>query len=302
MEFAKYFKYALDIAIVASIIYTLYKLIAGTRTVQVLRGIIIMVIAYFIGKLLELNTFVWIYEKGLEVAAIALIVIFQHELRRIVMKLGENVPLFNNLFKQTEEEIMNIIPQAVYNMSKTRTGALIVVMRNTGLRAIIERGVQLDAILSSELIESIFVPKNPLHDGATIISDNRIVASACLLPLTERTDLSKIFGTRHRAAIGLSEETDAVIIVVSEENGKVSIAQEGKLYYDLKKEKFENTLRRFLFTVKESKQSGNGFNFGIWLKNQKGNSSKKKTDKKQTSEAELNKPEEKEAEKEVKNV
>ena len=241
----------IDISIVAFIIYSIYKAISGTRSIQILKGVVIMFIilvgTYFIANLLELNTFLWLYEQALKWSVFAFIVVFQTELRRIVMKLGEKTPLISNLFSRQEQEILDVLPNAVYSMAEKNIGALIVITRNTPLGGIIEKGVQLDSIISKELIESIFVPKNPLHDGAMIISENRISAAACLLPLTERTDLSKIFGTRHRAAIGLSEETDAVIVVVSEENGKVSIPHLGKLYYDLSKDRFISTLSRFLF-------------------------------------------------------
>jgi len=254
MDFIKtYIIPILDITIVATLIFLLYRLISGTRTIQVLRGLSIIGLAYFVGRFLELDTFLWLFEKGLEVAAIALVVIFQNEIRRIVMKLGENAPLISGFMGKRERELIEILSPAVHSLSENKTGALIVITRNTALGVIIERGIKLDSIITRELIESVFLPKNPLHDGALIIVDDRIAAAGCLLPLTERTDLSKIFGTRHRAAIGITEETDAVVVVVSEENGKLSIAHEGKLYYDLTQDKFESTLRRFLF---ESKPEG----------------------------------------------
>ncbi len=237
----------LDILIVSFVIYNIYKLIAGTRSVQFLIGILVLAFSYFIAIVLDLDTFLWLFNKALWWLPFALVVIFQNELRRMVMKLGEKTPLFSDLFRRSEREIMNILPKAVYNMAKRKTGALIVIMKSTGLMGVIEQGIKLDSILSGELIESIFVPNNPLHDGAVVIVEDRIAAAACLLPLTERRDLEKIFGTRHRAAIGITEESDAVVVVVSEENGKVSIAQSGKLYFDLKREKFERTLVRFLF-------------------------------------------------------
>ncbi len=246
----------LDIFIVAYLIYVLYKIIAGTRSIQTLKGIIIIILAYLIGKLLKLNTFVWLFEKGLEVAAIALIILFQNELRRIVMKLGENTAI-GGLFRKSDTEVdetLEIIFPIVYKFSEKQLGALIVFTKATGLRGVMESGIEIDASLSKELIETIFDTRTILHDGAVIISNERIAAAGCLLPLTERMDLEKIFGTRHRAAIGLSEETDAVIVVVSEENGNISIAYEGKLYYGLKPQKFENTLKDFL-TQKNQKKS-----------------------------------------------
>lgn len=246
-----------DILIVATLIYLLYKLIAGTRTIQVLRGLVIIVLVYYLALFLELDTFLWLLRKGLDFTTFALVVIFQNEIRRIVMKLGENAPLIRGFVKRRERELVEVLPPAVYKLSEDKIGALIVITRSTALGVIIERGIKLDSIITRELIESIFMPKNPLHDGALVIIEDRIAAAGCLLPLTERTDLSKIFGTRHRAAIGLSEETDAVVVVVSEENGKISIAHEGKLYYDLKREKFESSLSRFLF--KSTSERGDQF-------------------------------------------
>ncbi|MDH4129330.1 MAG: diadenylate cyclase CdaA, partial [Spirochaetota bacterium] len=235
----------IDILIVGYLIYKLLSIIAGTRAIQTLKGIIIIVFVYFIAYTIKLSTFLWLFER-LEIIVIALIVIFQHELRRIVMKLGERTPFIGKILNQAENDIISILSQAVYSLSDKKMGALIVIVRKTGLRGIIEQGIELDAIITKELIESIFVPKNPLHDGAVIIVENRIAAAACLLPLTQRMDLEKVFGTRHRAAIGLSEETDSIIITVSEENGYVSIAHEAKLHYGLKKEKFETMLNNLL--------------------------------------------------------
>ncbi len=246
----QYFTTIVDIFIVAYILYTLYKVIARTRSIQTLKGLGIILLAYLIGKFLELNTFVWLFERGLEVAAIALIIIFQNELRRIIMKLGENTAV-GNIFRRSEPEIsqiLQIIPPLVYKFSEKRIGALIVFTKKTGLQGIVEKGIEIDSILSTEVLEAIFNPSSPIHDGAVIVSTDRITAAGCLLPLTERTDLQKLFGTRHKAAIGLSEETDSVIVVVSEENGNVSIAHEAMLYYGLKPQKFKVSLKNFLST------------------------------------------------------
>ncbi|GMT49601.1 MAG: membrane protein [bacterium] len=259
----------LDILIVSFIIYNIYKLIAGTRSVQFLIGILVLAFSYFIATVLDLDTFLWLFNKALWWLPFALVVIFQNELRRMVMKLGEKTPLFSDLFRRSEREIMDVLPAAVYNMAKKKTGALIVIVKSTGLIGIIEQGIKLDSILSGELIESIFVPNNPLHDGAVVIVEDRIAAAACLLPLTERRDLEKIFGTRHRAAIGITEESDAVVIVVSEENGKVSIVQGGKLYFDLKREKFESTLVRFLFKPPGEAKDKIYKSLNLWLEDTK---------------------------------
>ncbi len=259
----------LDILIVSFVIYNIYKLIAGTRSVQFLIGILVLAFSYFIAIVLDLDTFLWLFNKALWWLPFALVVIFQNELRRMVMKLGEKTPLFSDLFRRSEREIMDVLPAAVYNMSRKKTGALIVIVKSTGLMGIIEQGIKLDSILSEELIESIFVPNNPLHDGAVVIVEDRIAAAACLLPLTERRDLEKIFGTRHRAAIGITEESDAVVVVVSEENGKVSIAQGGKLYFDLKREKFERTLVRFLFKSSGEAKDNIYKSLNLWIEDAK---------------------------------
>jgi len=230
-----------DIAIVAFVIYQLLLLIQKTRAEQVLKGLIILFFIYFISKWVHLNTISWALENTIDFGIIATIIVFQPELRRALEQIGrgkffQKVMLIRDERERNYSEIINDIVKAVENMSKSRTGALIVIERETGINDIIETGVKIDAELTRELLENIFVPNTPLHDGAVVIRGERIAAAGCFLPLTENPNLSKQLGTRHRAALGISENSDALAIIVSEETGVVSSASGGKLtrYLDSK--------------------------------------------------------------------
>lgn len=224
--------YALDIVIVAMVIYKIYVIIAETRMIQVLKGLSVILIAFWLAKLLDLKTFLWLLERGLEVAAVALIILFQPELRRVLIKLGDN-KIFGFFVNKERAKYLDLIADALETLSKKRIGALIVFERNAGLKTFIETGSEIDAAITTELLTTIFMPATALHDGAVILQNERISAAGCFLPLTERLDVQKKLGSRHRAALGLAEQTDAVIVVVSEENGAVSIATDGHLHYNL---------------------------------------------------------------------
>lgn len=249
----------IDVLIVAFLIYSTYKLIDRTRGVIVLRGIVILAISYGLGFFLELNTFIWIFEKFLEVTPIALVILFQNELRRLIMKLGTN-----RFFAKRDpipSKTIEILPNVVKYLAKKRRGALIVIVRKTGIRGIVEKGKQLDALLSEELIEGIFEPTNPLHDGALIIEKDRIAAASCYLPLSENIEYSQNLGTRHRSALGLSEETDAIILVVSEENGGISLVTQGKIDYNIPSIEFQNRLENLLLDNQPSNKKNGRFGF-----------------------------------------
>ncbi len=228
----RYVFYALDIIIVALVIYKIYEIIAETRVIQVLKGLTVILVAFWSAKLLELKTFVWMLERGLEVAAVALIILFQPELRRVLIKLGDN-KLFGFFTSKEKARYIDLVADALITLSQKRIGAIIVFERNAGLKTFIETGVDLDALITTELLTTIFMPATALHDGAIVLQNERISAAGCFLPLTERNDIEKKLGSRHRAAIGLAEQTDAVIVVVSEENGNISIAADGRLHYGL---------------------------------------------------------------------
>lgn len=231
----------IDIAIVAFVVYQLLLLIRKTRAEQVLKGLIILFLIYFVSKWVHLNTISWALENAIDFGIIAGIIVFQPELRRALEQIGrgsffQKVMLIRDEQERDYSQIIDDITAAVENMSKSRTGALIVIERETGINDIIETGVKIDAKISRELLENIFVPNTPLHDGAVVIRQERIAAAGCFLPLTENPNLSKQLGTRHRAALGISESSDALAIIVSEENGVVSSASGGKLtrYLDSK--------------------------------------------------------------------
>jgi len=223
-------KVIVEIAILWFCYYVLMLYIKGTRTVQVLKGIFIVVLAFFITQWLGLDTISWVMTKLIPISIIALIIIFQPELRRGLARLGQFGAFPAN------EIVIDEIAKSAAMLSKKKIGALIAIEREIGLKPYIESGVYLDSKVTSELVNTIFMPNTPLHDGGIIIQEDRVVAAGCLFPLTQEAHITKTLGTRHRAAIGLSEETDAIIVVVSEETGGISIATGGKLTRDLDKE------------------------------------------------------------------
>ena len=221
----------LDVLIVAVVLYKLYGMIKDTRAVTLLKGLLVILVAALISNWLHLNALYWLLGKTLTVVAVALPVVFQPELRRALEHIGRG-RLFSKPSRLNEEEMGSLfreIAKAAATLSKTKTGALIVMERETGLSDYMESGIRIDGLVSSELLLNCFIPNTPLHDGAIILRGNRIMAAGCLLPLTEKSDLDKELGTRHRAALGLSEQADAVVIVVSEETGLISLAIGGHL-------------------------------------------------------------------------
>jgi diadenylate cyclase len=238
---------AVDVLAVAIIIYNLLLLIRGTRAVQMLLGLVFLGVVYYAALLTELPTLQQILENLLIVLPFAIIVLFQAEIRRALANFGRN-PLWGLAKQQKAVASFGDIVLAVTTLSTRRIGALIVIERLQGLRNYIENGIALDANISYDLLINIFVPDTPLHDGAVIVQDDRIAAAACFLPLTANPELSKELGTRHRAALGITDETDAVAVVVSEETGIISVAFEGVLYRDLDSKSLRNALYKYLLT------------------------------------------------------
>jgi len=218
----------LDIVVVATIIYQLIVFIKGTRAVQMALGLALIVVFFYFSRWVALETVSWMLTNILPYFVFAIIVIFQHEIRRALVRFGQ-APLFGGFSTINRNEFYDEIVLAVTTLATNQTGALIVIERDIGLKTYIESGIALDAALSYDLLVSIFNPSVPLHDGAVIIQNRRIAAGACFLPLTVKPRLSKELGTRHRAAIGVTEETDAVAIVVSEETGAISFAHDGEI-------------------------------------------------------------------------
>ncbi len=237
----------LDIIVVSFVVYTAAKWIRDTRAEQLIKGIVILLVAAQVFFWLQLNTINFILQNAVQTGILALLVVFQPELRRALEHMGRSK--FGSFFQvgghiSDEEIAVNIdkIVQAVSAMSQRKIGALLVLERKTHIGDIIRSGTTVDALISPELIMNIFMPNSPLHDGALVVRENRLIAAGCFLPLTQKEDLSQELGTRHRAAIGLSESVDAVVVVVSEETGKISIALNGDLTRNLN----ADTLKRAL--------------------------------------------------------
>ena len=240
----------LEILIIASLFYYLLGFIRGTRAVQVLKGLVILIIIFVLAQRFHLDAVNWLLTKIFPVAMLALIIIFQPELRTALARLGAN-PFLPNLGRN--KAVLNIIAETISMLSKKRIGALIAIEDEVGLKNYIESGVSIHSSVSGELLMSIFFPNTPLHDGGVIIQGDQVASAACLFPLTQREDLAKTMGTRHRAALGLSEETDAVVIVVSEETGMVSLTMYGKFIHDLSEERLKEILEKRLIRVVEKK-------------------------------------------------
>ncbi len=237
-----------DIILVAFILYYIYKLIRDTRALSLLKGLIIMGAVALVSRLLDLHVVNWLLQQSLTVIMFALPVVFQPELRRALEKLGRGT-FMGTRTSVPEKELDGAIDEvlsAAKNMSRDNIGALIVFEREVGLGDYIDTGIAIDGVVSRELLENIFVPNTPLHDGAVIIRGHRIMSAGCLLPLTADRNLSTELGTRHRAAIGLSEQTDAVVLVVSEETGKISYSYGGHIYRHLPDDKIKEALSSFL--------------------------------------------------------
>ena len=246
----------LDILVVSYIFYKGYMLIKETRAEQLLKGVALIVALIPISYLLKLDMLYFILNKTLTIGVLSIVIIFQPEIRRALEHLGRSA--FDDIHGIQDEEIlekiMSEITYAVENLSETRTGALIVIEQSTGLNEIISSGTLLDSHITSNLLENIFVVNTPLHDGATIIRNDRIAAAGCFLPLTNNNTISKKLGTRHRAAIGLSEVSDALIIIVSEETGTVSLAMNGKITRDYERERLKTVLIKVIENRYKSKQ------------------------------------------------
>jgi len=224
----------LDIGLVSFILYRLFLLIKGTRAVQLLRGMLMLLVAYLLSRALGLNTITWLVQSAATMILVAIPVVFQPELRRALSLLGQGELFRSELFNSKAPEPAKVIDEiilAVRQLSSRKIGALIILERQTGLQEFIETGTPLQAIVSSDLLTSIFHTQSPLHDGAVIIRGERIAAAGSLLPLSEsfRRTHKRPIGTRHRAALGLTETTDAVAVVVSEETGVISVAHMGQL-------------------------------------------------------------------------
>jgi diadenylate cyclase len=246
---------AVDILLVAFLLYELYSLVRGTAAINILTGIILLYVVWLIVKALDMQLFSSILSRFIDVGVIAIIIVFQQELRRFLLIIGKT-EFFNRknftknflmlqLDKENELDLHPIL-KACRNMSEAHTGALIVIEKDTDLSFYAQTGDILDSNITEAMLESIFYKNNPLHDGAVIIEENKIYAARCVLPSTEKTDFPANLGMRHRAAVGITEKSDAIAISVSEQTGSISLAHLGKLYHDLTPEKFATLLQEKL--------------------------------------------------------
>ena len=247
----------LDILIFAYLLYKLWNLLAETRAQQLMKGIAFLVVAYFLAYQLGMRALSWLLSNVFTYGLILLVVVFQPEIRRMLERMGRSniVTIGRTLTAEQTEEMaekcLDSVCRACQSMGKTRTGALIVMERTTALGDIVTTGTVLDAEPSKDLICNIFFTKSPLHDGAMIIRQNRVFSAGCILPLTENSELNSELGTRHRAAIGMSEVSDAVVVIVSEETGTISLAQNGEITRDLNVVTLRDALNKAMLGEKQ---------------------------------------------------
>ena len=246
----------LDILVVWFVFYKLLMLIRGTKAVQLFKGVVIIILIKVLSAWLGLHTVSWIMDQIINWGVIGAIVVFQREIRRGLEHLGRG-SLFGASRRQNEDEkkLVAALDKAIQYMSKRRIGALISIQMNTGLEDYIETGIDLDAEVTGELLINIFIPNTPLHDGAVIIRNNKIAVAAAYLPLSESNLIPKELGTRHRAAVGISEVTDALTIVVSEETGGVTITKNSELIRDLSQEDYLKFLKNELIPKEDERKS-----------------------------------------------
>lgn len=260
----KLFSLILDIGIVIFLAYKLLRIVKDSRAWQLVKGISLLVIATSLSGLLNFRVLNYILSTMMDWGVILIIIIFQPEIRRALEQLGGKnrftrfFGIDKDIITKTKEDIYKVVI-AVYELAKSKTGALIVIERDIQIKDIIATGIPMDSEVSPQLLVNIFVPKTPLHDGAVVISNNKIAAAACMLPLASDKDIAKELGTRHRAGIGISKESDSIAIIVSEETGKVSVAKDGTLIADvredvLKKILISNIVTKRLNEAKEKKE------------------------------------------------
>ncbi|MBF0531755.1 MAG: TIGR00159 family protein [Candidatus Omnitrophica bacterium] len=243
----KFTKPAIEILILWIIYYRMLAFFIGTRAFQVLKGMAYLLVLFLFCQILGLDTLNWLLTKLFALSIIGMIVLFQQELRQGLARLGERSFFSLGLEEKDRNLIIAELSDALFRLAKQKVGCLLAIERTVKLETYISSGIALDARISSELIQSVFLPVAPAHDGGAIIRRDRIAAIACLFPLTENPHLSKIIGTRHRAALGITEHTDAIVLMVSEETGEISIAMEGRFIPVVNKERLINLLQDILF-------------------------------------------------------
>ncbi len=239
----------IDIVAVAAVLYQFLMLIKGTRAVQLIKGLVVLIIVSYLSERLRLTTISWLLSRVWQMLFVALPIVFQPELRRALEQLGRGKFFTRHpstLGNEVLDKVIEEMVRCTQVLSKNRIGALVVIERETGVQDFVETGIKIDGVVSSEFLVNIFIPNTPLHDGAVIIRGDRVAAAGCFLPLSENPDIQKELGTRHRAALGLSEVSDAIIVVVSEETGAISVAIEGGLTRFLDEKSLKDLLEREL--------------------------------------------------------
>lgn len=254
--YADYIRPALDILLLSFIIYYVYQILVQTRAIQLVKGAFLIAVLYAVAFFLRLSTMLWILNSLTTVLVLVIAIVFQPELRDIFTRIGRG-EWFRMGSRPTPYRLDTVL-HAVEVLSSRRRGCIIVFGRRIGLKNIVETGTRIQADLSTSLILTIFGHDTPLHDGAIVVQGRKIVSAGCFLPLSEQTDIRRSFGTRHRAALGLAEHTDAVVLVVSEETGAISLTYDSNLYYDLAIPEVKRTLQQLLDLREERDESGAG--------------------------------------------
>lgn len=252
----------LDITIVSLVIYKLYTVIRGTIASQIFIGLIIVLLLSFVAQAVNFKALGWLLQLVTDIWVIAFIILFQPEIRRLLVLVGRS-PIIRMFVKSDEKDIADIITDAAFELAQYQHGALIVIVKSAGIRGVVETGEIINAKINRNLIRSIFFPRSPLHDGAVIIKNDVIEAARCTLPLSQATELDGIsLGMRHRSGLGITEQADVISVIVSEETGGISIAEEGKLTRGLSKEALRTKLRESLKVSKEKGWKGLFEQFG----------------------------------------
>lgn len=245
----------LEILILWFVFYQILVFFEGTRAFQVLKGLAFLLVAFVLSSVFGFHTLNWLLTKFFAISIIALMIIFQQELRQGLAQLGQHHLFSIGLEASEMVAVIEELTSAAFKLSRQKTGCLIAIERETKLKTFIESGIQIDAKLSSELIQSIFNPQAPVHDGGVIIRGDRIIAASCLFPLSDNPNFSKIIGTRHRAALGITEQTDTIVIMVSEETGEISVASEGRFIPIVNRERLVNILKDILVVEKKKQKA-----------------------------------------------
>ncbi|MEX0662625.1 MAG: diadenylate cyclase CdaA [Balneolaceae bacterium] len=241
----------LETLVIATVLYYLYRWIRGTFAIQAAFGLLFIIIINAVVSLLGFTTLNFMLRSILDVGVLAVFIIFQPEIRKLLYSLGQNTSFDRFTGKSGSDSVIDEVVEAVRNMAHTKTGALIVFARSSSLQDLVDVGVKLDARVNAQLLQTIFQKDTPLHDGAVIIRNNRIVAASCYLPISQNPNISSVFGTRHRAAVGISETNNVFVVTVSEENGRISVAQNGDLTSGLSIQKLRAEMEKSLGEVKE---------------------------------------------------